>query len=297
MLAAHSGLDWIVIDMEHAPNDLSSVLHQLHASQPGPAETVVRVPAPDQPALVKTLLDTGVRSILFPMVESASAAAACVAATRYPPDGIRGVMTTARMSGYATDPEALQEYYRGAADEICVLVQVESPAAVAAIPEVSRSARSATGATTLTPVRLPARLPLFRASTAYSSDRPTLRLRWGSSGRWVTRKCSRRCARQSPRAKLLVFPLGASRATRRLAVRCWTSTAQALSRWVPTSCCLRAECARWQARSSDKTRRSVGHRGHRPAHTRSRCETESLTLSRVSLQRLTSAACKYTRVR
>jgi len=52
-------------------------------------------------------------------------------------DGIRGVMTTARMSGYATDPEALQEYYRGAADEICVLVQVESPAAVAAIPEIA----------------------------------------------------------------------------------------------------------------------------------------------------------------
>ena len=167
-LLVHSGLDWVVIDMEHAPNDLSSVLHQLHATQPAPAEAVVRVPSPDDPALVKTLLDTGVRSILFPMVETASAAAACVAATRYPPgarraslaprslvhgnpsgqresefvplarsaEGIRGVMTTARMSGYATDAKGLQEYYQKAADGICVIVQVESPAAVAAIPEV-----------------------------------------------------------------------------------------------------------------------------------------------------------------
>ena len=65
-------------------------------------------------------------------------------------------MTTARMSGYATDPEALQEYYRGAADEICVLVQVESPAAVAAIPEVHHPAR-APGAVTHAQLRPPAR--------------------------------------------------------------------------------------------------------------------------------------------
>lgn len=123
---AHSGIDWLCIDMEHAPNGVGSVLHQLHAVQASTAQPVVRVPGELDVALVKRLLDIGVQSLLFPMVESAEQAAATVASTRYPPHGVRGVMSTMRATAYATDAEELREYYTSATDELAVVVQVES---------------------------------------------------------------------------------------------------------------------------------------------------------------------------
>jgi 4-hydroxy-2-oxoheptanedioate aldolase len=127
---AHSGLDWLCVDMEHAPNRIESVLAQLHAAQLGSAHPVVRVPGELDVPLVKRLLDVGAQSLLFPMVESAEQARAIVSATRYPPAGIRGVMSTMRATSYATEPEDLRRYYASAAEELAVVVQVESaPAA------------------------------------------------------------------------------------------------------------------------------------------------------------------------
>lgn len=132
------GLSWLVVDMEHAPNTLPSVLGQLHAAQGSSScEAVVRVPTADDPVIVKRVLDLGVRSIMFPAIESAEQAAAAVASTRYPPHGVRGVMTTARMSGYAVEADALRSYYESAALETCVIVQVESLEAVDAIPAIA----------------------------------------------------------------------------------------------------------------------------------------------------------------
>jgi 4-hydroxy-2-oxoheptanedioate aldolase len=74
---------------------------------------------------------------MFPAVETADQAAAAVASTRYPPRGVRGVMTTARMSGYAISPDALQSYYAFAERETCAIVQIESAAAVERIPEIA----------------------------------------------------------------------------------------------------------------------------------------------------------------
>ena len=89
-ICAGSGVDWLLIDSEHAPNDLHSILGQLQAVAPYPVTPVVRPPVGD-PVLVKQLLDLGVEVLLVPMVESPAQARALVAATRYPPDGIRGV--------------------------------------------------------------------------------------------------------------------------------------------------------------------------------------------------------------
>ena len=89
-ICAGSGVDWLLIDSEHAPNDLRSILAQLHAVASYPVTPVVRPPVGD-PVLIKQLLDLGVEVLLIPMVESAAQARALVAATRYPPDGIRGV--------------------------------------------------------------------------------------------------------------------------------------------------------------------------------------------------------------
>jgi len=131
-----TSMDWLCIDMEHAPNTLDSVLAQLHAAQLGSAQPVVRVPGPLDASLVKRLLDIGVQSLLFPMVESVEEARAIVAATRYPPAGIRGVMSTMRATSYATEPGELRQYYASAATEIAVVVQVESVAAARIAAEI-----------------------------------------------------------------------------------------------------------------------------------------------------------------
>jgi len=130
-IVAGSGLDWMVIDAEHAPNDLRTVLAQLQAVAAYPIEPIVR-PVRADPALIKQYLDLGAQSILAPMVESAAQAEELVAAVRYPPRGIRGV-ATARAARWGR----VSGYWAGADDEICLIVQIETPAAVAAIDEIA----------------------------------------------------------------------------------------------------------------------------------------------------------------
>ena len=136
-LVGHAGFDWLLIDTEHSPNELPAIVAQLQAMQTGTASAVVR-PAWNDPVLIKRILDIGVQSLLIPFVETAAAAAAAVAATRYPPDGIRGVSTGSRAAGYGR----IKDYPRAAAAEICVLVQIETLKgvenidAIAAVPGV-----------------------------------------------------------------------------------------------------------------------------------------------------------------
>jgi 4-hydroxy-2-oxoheptanedioate aldolase len=89
-LLAGSGFDWLLIDTEHAPNDPRSVLRQLQAIAPYPVHPIVR-PVHGSVELIKQYLDLGVQTLIIPMVETAEQAAQMVAATRYPPRGIRGV--------------------------------------------------------------------------------------------------------------------------------------------------------------------------------------------------------------
>lgn len=119
---ADTGFEWLLIDGEHAPNDLGSVLGQLQALAPSPAEAVVR-PVSGDPALLKQLLDLGARSLLVPMVDTAEQAQALVAATRYPPAGVRGVASAlVRASRWGSRPD----YLRQADGEVCLLLQVET---------------------------------------------------------------------------------------------------------------------------------------------------------------------------
>ncbi|WP_086480411.1 4-hydroxy-2-oxoheptanedioate aldolase [Oceanospirillum sanctuarii] len=125
-LLAGAGFDWLLIDAEHAPNDLQTILGQLQAIAPYPSHPIVRPPWPDA-VRIKQILDLGAQTILAPMVETGEQAADVVAATRYPPQGIRGVGSAlARASGFNRMPEYLQT----ANDEICVLIQIETPKGV-----------------------------------------------------------------------------------------------------------------------------------------------------------------------
>src|SRR5690606_12253996 len=129
--AANVGFDWVLLDTEHTTLDLGRVEQHVLAAKGGNAELVVRAPSID-PAHIKRLLDMGVRSLMFPYVESAEQAQLAVSSTLYAPRGIRGYSGAHRRNGYG---DSSADYLSTYADERLVIVQVESPKGVAAIPE------------------------------------------------------------------------------------------------------------------------------------------------------------------
>ena len=121
-LAANAGFDWLLIDGEHAPNDLRGMLGQLQAVAPYPSHPVIR-PVIGDTALIKQVLDIGVQTLLVPMVESAEQARELVRAIHYPPSGVRGVGSAlARASRWNSIPGYLDK----ADEEMCLLVQIEN---------------------------------------------------------------------------------------------------------------------------------------------------------------------------
>ena len=125
-VSATARFDWLLIDGEHAPNDLRSTLATLQAVAPHPSQPVVRAVQGDT-ALIKQMLDIGAKNLLVPMVDTAEQARAVVGATRYPPQGIRGVGSAV---GRASQWSARADYLNVADDEICVLVQAETVTAL-----------------------------------------------------------------------------------------------------------------------------------------------------------------------
>jgi 2-dehydro-3-deoxyglucarate aldolase len=125
------GFDWILLDAEHAPNDVLTLIPQLMALKDSRSAPVVRPPA-NESVVIKRLLDAGFYNFLIPFVDSAADATRAVAATRYPPQGIRGVSVSQRGNRYGT----VADYLQIANGNVCVVVQIESRAAVAAIDEI-----------------------------------------------------------------------------------------------------------------------------------------------------------------
>ncbi len=131
-IGAHAGYDWLLIDGEHAPNDLRSIVAQAQVIEASGSHAVVR-PVIGETWMIKQLLDGGLQTLLVPMVESAQHARELVAAVTYPPEGVRGVgAALARASGFSGIPDYLQT----ASDEICLLVQVENNKGMAALDDI-----------------------------------------------------------------------------------------------------------------------------------------------------------------
>ena len=129
---AGAGFDWIMIDTEHSPADLESVLGQLQAAAPYDTSAVVRLPWNDM-VTVKRFLDIGAQTLLIPQVSSAGEARNAVAYTRYPPAGLRGVAGATRATRFGR----VKDYFKKAQDEICVLVQIESGAGLDALEAIA----------------------------------------------------------------------------------------------------------------------------------------------------------------
>lgn len=130
-ISAGAGFDWLLIDGEHSPNDLRTVLAQLQAVQAYPTSAIVR-PVVGERHLIKQYLDLGVQTILVPMVSSARQAEEMVAAVRYPPEGVRGV-ATARGSRWGR----VENYWAQANNEMCVIVQIETIEGLEALDEIA----------------------------------------------------------------------------------------------------------------------------------------------------------------
>ena len=128
---AGAGYDWILLDLEHSPNDLESLLTQLQAAAPYATTPIVRVPWNDM-VTIKRVLDAGAQSLLIPYVQNAAEAKAAVANTRYPPAGVRGVAGTTRATRFGR----VKDYAKRAHEEICVLVQVETKPALDALESI-----------------------------------------------------------------------------------------------------------------------------------------------------------------
>ena len=124
-VVAGAGFDWLLLDCEHSPNDLESLLTQLQAVAPYPTTPVVRVPWNDT-VTIKRVLDIGAQSLLIPYVQNADEARSAVAAVRYPPGGVRGVAGSTRATRFGR----IKDYAKRAQDELCLLVQVETESAL-----------------------------------------------------------------------------------------------------------------------------------------------------------------------
>ena len=124
-IVATSGYDWVVIDMEHSPNTVPSVLSQLSVFESSATTAIVR-PAWNDTVEVKRLLDIGSPGLLFPMVQSVEEAEAAVRATRYPPRGVRGVAGATRATRYGR----CEDYFERVEEETTVIVQLETKQAL-----------------------------------------------------------------------------------------------------------------------------------------------------------------------
>ncbi|MFK7993111.1 MAG: HpcH/HpaI aldolase/citrate lyase family protein [Granulosicoccus sp.] len=122
---ASSGYDWVLLDMEHSPNDLGSILGQLQVFKASSTTAIVR-PSWNDPVLVKRLLDIGAPGLLFPMIQTVEEAELAVASTRYPPNGIRGVSGSTRANAFGR----VTDYFDRIEQETAVLLQLETVSAI-----------------------------------------------------------------------------------------------------------------------------------------------------------------------
>ena len=129
---ASCGYDYVYLDMEHAPNDLMSILHQANAIAAASSHTVVRLPGNDG-LLMQRLLDLGINNLVIPMVESANDAARSVAATRYPPKGNRSAAAVHRGNRFGLDAAYLSDVL----ERICLIVQIELRAGLEHVSEIA----------------------------------------------------------------------------------------------------------------------------------------------------------------
>ena len=132
-IISSAGFDWVIVDMEHGPGDILTLIDQLQAMKGSEVGSLVRVPWNDF-VVIKRVLDAGAHGVLIPYVNTKAAAEAAVRACKYPPEGIRGIAGSVRAARF--NQNSLENYFNRANDEILVVTQVETAEAVANLDEI-----------------------------------------------------------------------------------------------------------------------------------------------------------------
>jgi len=132
-IVGDAGFDWVLIDCEHAPNDLTSLRSQLQALRGSRSSILARPPWNDT-VLIKQFMDVGIQNFIIPYVQNTQEARDAVAATRYPPEGVRGVAGGSRASNFGRN----KDYLHQSNDAVTVIVQVETAEALADIESIAQ---------------------------------------------------------------------------------------------------------------------------------------------------------------
>ena len=131
-VVAASGFDWLLLDMEHSPNETHHIMQQLQTVAAYSSHPIVR-PMWNDPVLIKRLLDIGAQTLLIPYVQNKDEAQKAVDSMRYPPAGIRGVSGLTRATRFGR----IADYMKHVQDELCLLVQVETQTALNNLEEIA----------------------------------------------------------------------------------------------------------------------------------------------------------------
>lgn len=125
-MAGIAGFDWVLVDLEHGVGDQESLVAQVQAADAAGAATMVRI-AWNDPVRFKRALDLGISGVMVPYVQSANEAREAVRSMRYPPEGVRGVASLTRSTGFGSHFDA---YFGRANRELLTVVQIETPRGV-----------------------------------------------------------------------------------------------------------------------------------------------------------------------
>ena len=129
-----AGFDWAVVDMEHSPVDVGDLVHLLQAISGTAMLPITRVPWND-PVVVKRVLDAGARTLMFPFIQNALEARQAVSASKYPPEGSRGMAAMSRGSRFGTT----KDYFKIANQSVSVILQVETVKSMSLIEEIAET--------------------------------------------------------------------------------------------------------------------------------------------------------------
>ncbi|MCA9133508.1 MAG: hypothetical protein KDA45_10155 [Planctomycetales bacterium] len=132
-IAAETGFDWLLIDLEHGSGSLADLRGMLLACRGSATAPVVRIRSVE-PDTVKFVLDSGAAGIMFPFISSPEEAKRAVDCVKYPPRGTRGVAGIIRATHYGRN---WQQYFAEANEQSLVVVQIETPTAVEAAVDIA----------------------------------------------------------------------------------------------------------------------------------------------------------------
>lgn len=132
-IAASAGFDWVLIDQEHGPGDNETLMRQLQGIGQRPCAPIVRIAWNEMPRF-KQALDLGAMGIMVPYVQTATEAQKAVSCLRYPPEGLRGVASSPRATGYGTH---FDSYYAEANRSLLSVHQIETARALKNLRDIA----------------------------------------------------------------------------------------------------------------------------------------------------------------